>query len=201
VTDPNILSTRRDGVLALELSRRDKKNAITTGMYAALAQAFELASTDDEVAVVLLRGQPDLFTAGNDLADFLSPAARETPAAHQFLRAISRFPKPIVAAVGGPAIGIGTTMLALRLCLAAEGARLHVRPARPLPRAGSSTPAANGRTLLAAELMLPGEPFDAIKARTPDRHQLSSRVGVRARSPLAERLARQLVTRCSPKAR
>jgi len=197
VTDPNILSTRRDGVLALELSRRDKKNAITTGMYAALAQAFELASTDDEVAVVLLRGQPDLFTAGNDLADFLSPAARETPAAHQFLRAISRFPKPIVAAVGGPAIGIGTTMLLhCDFVIVAEGARLQL-PFVQLglcPEAGSSLllPQMAGHRL-AAELMLLGEPFDAIKARdagivtaiVPESELLAH-----AQS-LAERLARQ----------
>ena len=169
MTDAHVLITRHDGILSLELSRRDKKNAITTGMYAALAHAFEQAATDDDIAVVLLRGQPDLFTAGNDLADFLAPAARETGAAHQFLHAIARCPKPIVAAVGGPAIGIGTTMLMhCDFVVAATGARLQL-PFVPLalcPEAGSSMllPQMAGHRL-AAELLLLGEPFDASKAK------------------------------------
>lgn len=167
--DPHILVTRHDGIVSVELSRRDKKNAITTGMYTALGHAFDQAATDDDVAVVLLHGQSDLFTAGNDLTDFLSPAARETRAAQQFLQAISCFPKPIVAAIGGPAIGIGTTMLMhCDFVIAAEGARLQL-PFVQLglcPEAGSSMllPQMAGHRL-AAELMLLGEPFDAVKAR------------------------------------
>ncbi len=197
MSNPHVLISRHDGVLSIELSRRDKKNAITTGMYAALAEAFEQSATDDDIAVVLLHGQPDLFTAGNDLADFLTPAAREAGAAHAFLLAIARCPKPIVAAVGGPAIGIGTTMLMhCDIVVAATGARLQL-PFVSLglcPEAGSSLllPQMAGHRL-AAELMLLGDPFDAIKARdagivtaiVPESELLSH-----ARA-LADRLAKQ----------
>jgi enoyl-CoA hydratase/carnithine racemase len=111
VTTPHVLTSREDGVLVLELSRREKKNAITTAMYRGLSDALDDAGRDADVRVVLLRGQEDLFTAGNGLGDFLNPGAREEGQGHRFLVTISSFPKPIVAAVGGPAIGIGTTML------------------------------------------------------------------------------------------
>lgn len=169
MTDPHVLISRLNGVLSLELSRRDKRNAITTGMYAALAHALEGAADDGDVSVVLLHGQGDLFTAGNDLADFLNPPAREVRAAHRYLHAIATFPKPIVAAVGGPAIGIGTTMLMhCDFVIAAAGARFQL-PFVKLglcPEAGSSMllPQMAGHRV-AAELMLLGEAFDAAKAK------------------------------------
>ncbi|MEO7964709.1 MAG: enoyl-CoA hydratase-related protein, partial [Gemmatimonadaceae bacterium] len=107
----HILTSFDDGVLSIELSRREKKNALTSAMYSAMSDALELAESDPDVRAVFLHGQADLFTAGNDLADFLDSRTREEAQAHRFLMTISTFPKPIVAAVGGVAVGIGTTML------------------------------------------------------------------------------------------
>src|SRR5438046_1916424 len=77
VTSQHILTSFDDGVLSLELSRREKKNAITSAMYSAMSDALELAGSDSTVRAVLLRGQADLFTAGNDLMDFLDSRTRE----------------------------------------------------------------------------------------------------------------------------
>lgn len=191
---PHIVSTTADAVCSIELQRRDKKNAITTAMYAAMADALEAAAEDQAVAAVLLHGQADLFTAGNDLADFLSPAARETRAALRFLHTLAGFPKPIVAAVGGAAIGIGTTLLLhCDFVVAGQGARFQL-PFVKLglcPEGGSSAllPQLAGHRL-AAELLLLGEPFGPDVARearivnrvVPDEELL----------PTATALARQL---------
>lgn len=115
-TTPDILSLREGGVLTLTFNRLDKKNAITTAMYTALAVALEEASQDDATRVVVIQGDLSCFTAGNDLADFLNnppdmrPGAEPAPVV-RFLNAIKVYPKPIVAAVAGPAVGIGTTLL------------------------------------------------------------------------------------------
>lgn len=159
------MATRADRVFTIELSRREKKNAITVDMYRGLSDALDEARADEAVGAVYLRGQADLFTAGNDLGDFLTPRAREEGAGHRFLHTIASFPKPIVAAVGGPAIGIGTTMLLhCDLVVASENARFQL-PFVSLglcPEAGSSLllPQMAGPRL-AAELMLLGEFFDA----------------------------------------
>jgi enoyl-CoA hydratase/carnithine racemase len=156
-------------VLAIEFARREKKNAITTEMYVALAEALARATRDAEIACVLLLGQTDLFTAGNDVGDFLSAEARVGRAGHAFLHAIATFPKPIVAAVGGPAIGIGTTMLMhCDVVIAADNARFQL-PFVKLglcPEAGSSLllPQMAGHRV-AADLLLLGEPFDSTRAR------------------------------------
>lgn len=169
VTDPHILVHRDGGIVTVEFSRREKKNAITNAMYAAMADALHDAAIDDGVCVVLLQGQPDLFTSGNDLRDFLAPADAGDRPVHRFLRTIAAYPKPIVAAVGGPAIGIGTTMLMhCDFVLATSDARFHL-PFVPLglcPEAGSSLllPQMAGHRLAARLLML-GDPFDAVVAR------------------------------------
>ena len=111
MSTPNVLTAITDGVLSIELSRREKKNAITLAMYRAMSEALEEGARDPGVRAVLLRGQEDLFTSGNDVGDFLHGASRAEREGPRFLYAISGFPKPIVAAVGGLAIGIGTTML------------------------------------------------------------------------------------------
>ncbi len=165
MTTPHVLVTSADGISTIELARREKKNAITTAMYAAMGDAFEHAARDHTVRAILLRGQPDLFTAGNDLGDFLHATARDEVPAHRFLRAISTCPKPVVAAVGGLAIGIGTTMLLhCDLVIAAAGTRFQL-PFVPLglcPEAASSLllPLMAGPRL-AAELLLLGDPFEA----------------------------------------
>lgn len=108
----DILVRSEGQVRAISFNRPDKKNAITTVMYAALADALEEAATDSNVRVVTISSTSDIFTAGNDITDFLAaPADREDPPVFRFLRALASFPKPIVAAVAGQAIGIGTTLL------------------------------------------------------------------------------------------
>jgi len=101
-----------DGVMTLTFDRRDRKNSITAAMYADLADALAEASTRDAVRVVVLQGHETVFSAGNDIADFLNtpPSGAESPV-YGFLFGIASFPKPLIAAVCGPAVGIGTTLL------------------------------------------------------------------------------------------
>jgi enoyl-CoA hydratase/carnithine racemase len=169
VTSPHLRTATADGIVTLEFARPEKKNAITTAMYRAMSDTLDAAAGDPGVRAILLRGQADLFTAGNDLGDFLHGTAREEAQGHRFLVAISSFPKPIVAAVGGLAIGIGTTMLLhCDLVIAAEDARFQL-PFVNLglcPEAGASMllPQMAGPRL-AAELLLLGDYFDARTAQ------------------------------------
>jgi enoyl-CoA hydratase/carnithine racemase len=108
----DILIHHESGITTLTLHRVDKKNSLTVAMYAALAEALQAAANDPASRVVVIQGHETVFSAGNDIADFLNnpPATQHSPV-FEFLRAISTFPKPVVAAVCGPAVGIGTTML------------------------------------------------------------------------------------------
>lgn len=108
----DILIHQESGITTLTFNRLDKKNSITAAMYAAMADALEHAASDASCRVVVFQGHETIFSAGNDIADFLNnpPATPESPV-FRFLRAISTFPKPVLAAVCGPAVGIGTTML------------------------------------------------------------------------------------------
>ena len=101
-----------NGVLALGFNRPDKRNAITGEMYAELADQLNAAADNDEVGAVLIYGEGDDFTAGNDINDFLnnSPSDDNAPV-WRFLIAIREFPKPLVASITGRAVGIGTTLL------------------------------------------------------------------------------------------
>jgi enoyl-CoA hydratase/carnithine racemase len=102
------------GILTLTLKRPDKKNALTNEMYGALADAIEGAESDPAVRVVLIRGEGDSFTAGNDLGEFAAVAAgKATGERHvtRFIHSLGRATKPLVAAVQGRAVGVGTTML------------------------------------------------------------------------------------------
>ena len=109
----HIQVSQDDGVLVLTLDRPDKKNALTSAMYGALADAMQAAETDTELRVVLLQGAGDCFTAGNDLGDFAAVAAGGESAPHvgRFLKALAHAEKPYVAAVHGLAVGVGVTML------------------------------------------------------------------------------------------
>lgn len=108
----DILNHIDQGVMTLTFNRLDKKNSITSAMYATLADALEQAQNDSAVRVVLIQGHETIFSAGNDIADFLNaPPAGESSPVFRFLRNIASFPKPIMAAVAGPAVGIGTTLL------------------------------------------------------------------------------------------
>ncbi|KKL02362.1 enoyl-CoA hydratase [Rheinheimera mesophila] len=104
--------TIEQGVLTLTLNRPDKKNALNKLMYQQLVLQLQRAAQDDAVKVALLQGSAECFSSGNDLADFLqSGELNHTHPTVQFLYEIAQFPKPVVAAVAGLAIGIGTTVL------------------------------------------------------------------------------------------
>ncbi|MCX7155034.1 MAG: enoyl-CoA hydratase [Rhodocyclales bacterium] len=169
MSHPNILVTDSDGIFSVEISRRNKKNAITSDMYRAMSDALCHAREQHYVRVVLIRGQSDLFTAGNDLGDFLHRKAGDPSAAIPFLHLLAAFEKPLVAAVAGNAVGIGTTMLLhCDLVYAADNTRFQL-PFVNLalcPEAGSSLllPRVAGYQR-AAELLLLGEVFDAATAR------------------------------------
>lgn len=167
---PEILTSKAEGVLTITFNRPEKKNALTGAMYAKLADALEAAETDNSVRVILFSGNGGAFTAGNDLQDFLNnpPEGENTPV-FRFLRAISTAAKPMIAAVSGVAVGVGTTMLLhCDLVYAAENARLSLPFVNLalVPEAGSSLllPRMIGHHR-AAELFLLGEPFTAATAR------------------------------------
>ena len=158
------------GVSTITFNRLDKKNALTEAMYSALAEAMQQAATDDAVRVLVIQGDASVFTAGNDIKDFLEhpPTSTDAPV-FRFLRQLVSFPKPLIAAVAGPAVGIGTTMLFhCDLVYAGDNAAFAM-PFVNLglcPEAGSSllAPQLVGHQR-AAELLLLGEPFLAETAR------------------------------------
>jgi enoyl-CoA hydratase/carnithine racemase len=113
----DILTTTASGLLTLQFNRLPRKNAITAVMYQTMADAFVSANDDPSIRAILITGQPEIFTAGNDLDDFMknsAPVPGKSPedrAVFQFMRALIGCTKPVIAAVSGAAIGIGTTML------------------------------------------------------------------------------------------
>ena len=164
--------TNEGGVLSLRLNRPERRNAITVAMYAALSDAVERAEHDPSVRAIVITGAGEDFTAGNDLADFLkempAPGSDADIPVWRFLRAMAKNPVPVIAAVHGNAVGIGTTMLLhCDLVLVEEGARL-VMPFVDLglvPEAASSLmlPRLAGRRAAARHLLL-GEPISATQA-------------------------------------
>ena len=162
----DILVHTEAGVTTITLNRVDKKNSITTAMYATMADALDQAQADAAVRVVLLQGYVTIFSAGNDIGDFLNkPPAGEQSPVFRFLHGIAAFPKPIVAAVCGPAVGIGTTMLLhCDLVYAGDNAAFSL----PFVNLGLCPEAASSLLLpqmfgyhRAAEALLLGEPFMA----------------------------------------
>ena len=108
----HISSVSLEGVATVEIARPEKRNALTQAMYRALAEAITGARADDAVRAVLITGQPGIFTAGNDLEDFMHrPPLGEDSAVGAFMQALLDCEKPVVAAVTGAAVGIGATML------------------------------------------------------------------------------------------
>jgi len=156
---------QQGAVLAVTLARPDRRNAITVAMYAALADAVEQASADPSIRVLTFRGEGQDFAAGNDLADFLDASNRDGGeiAVWRFLRALAACETPLVAAVHGNCVGIGTTMLLhCDLVVAEEGTRFSL-PFVDLglvPEAASSLllPRMAGRRFTARALLL-AEPF------------------------------------------
>jgi enoyl-CoA hydratase/carnithine racemase len=158
-----------NGVMQLRLNRPEKKNALTLAMYEALAEGLQAAAEDPDVRVVLLAGGAD-FTAGNDLKDFAAAGNQETrpSSAFDFLRVIRVFPKPVVAAVRGVSVGIGTTMLLhCDVVIASATARFQI----PFTRLGV-TPEGGSSILLAQRvgdararwLLMAGEAFSGEQA-------------------------------------
>ncbi|SAK42294.1 enoyl-CoA hydratase [Caballeronia glebae] len=160
---------RADGVLSIVLNRPEKKNAITAAMYQEMADGLYEAEMDPTVRAVLIRANGTTFSAGNDLDDFLNapPTGIDAPV-FQFLRRISGFPKPIVAAVTGAAVGIGTTMLLhCDIVYASPAAKFSL----PFSQLGLCPEAASSLLLprtagyqRAAEKLLLGEAFDVNEA-------------------------------------
>ena len=162
----DILVHTEAGVTTITLNRVDKKNSITAAMYATMADALDQAQADAAVRVVLLQGDVTIFSAGNDIGDFLNkPPAGEQSPVFRFLHGIAAFTKPIVAAVCGPAVGIGTTMLLhCDLVYAGDNAAFSL----PFVNLGLCPEAASSLLLpqmfgyhRAAEALLLGEPFMA----------------------------------------
>jgi len=159
------------GIMTLTLARPDKKNALSSAMYSAMSDALERAEKDPAVRVVLFQGDGDSFTAGNDLADFAAQASNKDRGENQagrFIRNLGKATKPLIAAVQGNAVGVGTTMLLhCDLVFLAETARLttpFVNLAL-VPEAASSwlLPARIGHVRAYAMFAL-GEPLDAASA-------------------------------------
>ncbi len=173
----SIKTATLNGVATIEIARPEKKNALTVAMYQAMADALNAAQADPAVRAVLITGQPGIFTSGNDIEDFMSrPPGQGSNAAEspvfQFMRALVGIDKPVVAAVTGAAIGIGTTMLLhCDLVYVSDEARLAM-PFVSLglvPEFASSliVPKLLGN-VKAAEKLLLGDPFspeDAVEAR------------------------------------
>jgi enoyl-CoA hydratase/carnithine racemase len=156
---------KANGLLSVTLARPERRNAITIAMYAALAEAVESAANDQSIRVITFRGDGQDFAAGNDLADFLeaAPRAGEEIPVWRFLRALATCETPIVAAVHGNCVGIGTTMLLhCDLVIADESARFSMPfvDLALVPEAASSLlfPRLAGRRRAARYLLL-CEPF------------------------------------------
>jgi enoyl-CoA hydratase/carnithine racemase len=110
----HVRTENNNGVLVLTLARPDKKNALTDAMYGKLADTIEGAETDPSVRVLLIRGEGDMFTAGNDVGEFAAVATGKSEGSRnviRFIESLARCTRPLVAAVQGRAVGVGTTML------------------------------------------------------------------------------------------
>jgi enoyl-CoA hydratase/carnithine racemase len=164
-----VLTEMRGATLRVAMNRPEKKNALTLDMYERLIAAFAQASADDAVRVLVITGAPGVFTAGNDLGDFMKspPTGADSPVS-RFLQTIVEFDKPLIAAVDGVAIGLGTTMLLhCDQVIATDRARFHM-PFTKLglvPEAASSVlfPALVGHQRAASWLLF-AQPFDAKEA-------------------------------------
>jgi enoyl-CoA hydratase/carnithine racemase len=164
-----ILTSVADRVLTVRFNRPEKKNALTQTMYTRLAEIFGAVDADKDVRAVLITGTDDCFCSGNDLQDFLSlpPAGPDAPVL-RFMRALAGVGKPIVAAVNGPAVGVGTTLLFhADLAYAGETTRFHL----PFVNIGICPEYASSLLLprmighvQAAELVMLAEPFTAARA-------------------------------------
>ena len=166
----NIITRYVEHLLEIEINRPEKRNALTMEMYRLLTDALTFAQQDAGVHVVLLRGQPECFTAGNDLKDFLEdPPGDENSPVFRFMKTVAEFPRPLVCAVNGPAIGIGATLcLHADLVYCGQGTMFQL----PFVKLGLVPELASSLLLpilaghaRAFELLVLGDAFDAATAR------------------------------------
>jgi enoyl-CoA hydratase/carnithine racemase len=168
----DIETSKAGGILTIEFNRPERKNAITGAMYSTMAAALRDAESDSSVRAILITGKPEIFTAGNDLDDFLNNVGEgkmtEDRPVFQFMSALESSSKPTVAAVSGAAVGIGTTMLMhCDLVYAADTAKFSMPFAQLglCPEFGSSLLVAQAAGYTrAAEKLLLGEAFGAQEA-------------------------------------
>lgn len=200
MSSEHILVQDEGGVRTVTMNRPDKRNALTAAMYAAMAEALEDADGDTGVGAVLIQGSGGFFSSGNDVKDFLvNPPTGPDSAVFRFLRAIVGCGAPVVAAVEGPAVGIGTTMLLhCDFVYAAPDARFHL-PFIDLglvPEAASSLllPRLIGHIGASRMLML-GEPIEATEA-----HRMGLVSGLAAAGAVQER-AREIANALAAKPR
>jgi len=162
----DILIDTAAGVMTLTINRLDKKNSLTQAMYGAMADALNQAAADAAVRAVVLQGNETIFSAGNDIGDFLNgPTSTLESPVYRFLQGIAQFPKPLIAAVCGPAVGVGTTLLFhCDLVYAGDNAAFSM----PFVNLGLCPEAASSLLVpqmmgyhRAAEALLLGEPFMA----------------------------------------
>ena len=164
-----ITSLTNKGVLTLSLNRPQKMNALTRQMYGQLAQSLNSAASDADIRAVVITSEGDHFTAGNDITDFMeNPPTDESSEVAKFLGAILEFPKPLLAAVKGNAVGIGTTMLLHCDVVVASPTAKFSMPFASLglvPEGGSSLlfPTLVGYQR-AIKIFMTGESFDATQA-------------------------------------
>jgi enoyl-CoA hydratase/carnithine racemase len=166
----HIKTELQDSVLRICIDRPEKKNALTRDMYTAMAEAVEQAEANPEVRVMLLHGNGDSFTAGNDLQDFMANPwkGQDVPPAVRFMLTVARAKKPVMVAIQGSTVGIGVTILLhCDLVYAADNAKLMMPFVNLgiIPEAGSTlmVPALMGHQR-AAELFLLGTPITAQRA-------------------------------------
>ena len=197
----DIVTSKADGILTIEFNRPERKNAITGAMYQAMADALVDAENDSAVRAILITGKPEIFTAGNDLDDFMKNSAPvpgaspEDRPVYQFMRALSGGTKPVVAAVSGAAVGIGTTLLMhCDLVYAADNAKFSM----PFSQLGLCPEFASSMLLpqlagypRAAEKLLLGEAFLAQEAL--DMGLVSKVLPLDELLPFAQRQAAKLV--------
>lgn len=207
----HILIAREAGVQTIRMNCADKKNALTRAMYAAMASALSEADKDDAIRVSVLMGVPGSFTSGNDIADFMnySMGGEQGMEVYDFLMALARSKKPIVAAVDGIAVGIGTTMqfhCDLTFATPRTVFRTPFVDLGVVPEAGSSLlgPTALGRQGAFALLAM-GEGLPAVDARAAglihavvgedelEAVALEAAARIAAKPPEAMRIARDLL--------
>jgi enoyl-CoA hydratase/carnithine racemase len=161
-----ILSRQEGNILVLSFNRPEKMNALTRSMYAGLAKGLNEAAGDFGIRAVIITSESQHFTAGNDISDFMdNPPTSDSSEVSQFLESLLNFPKPLIAAVNGNAVGVGTTMLLHCDVVVASPAAKFSMPFASLglvPEAGSSFlfPQLVGYQR-AARIFMTGESFDA----------------------------------------